>query len=413
MPVSVVISTGIGRLHLFQSALAIHDAGIHVVVVTGWVPSRADSLMVRLASFVVRRDLRPGMEKRLMSRAFPVKSCFFAEAVAQIIRQLAHCMSPFLLDCEPLCWRLFGWQSKAYVCASYKIFHCRSGAGQGGAIEKARRLGLKVLIDHSALHPAVSARNLSDEYARWGQEIAIAPDVGVWNVVLEDCREADVIMVNANHIKDSFVDQGYSPEKLRVVYLGVRPDFFSLKKSYKVGETVRILYTGAFSILKGAEYTLESIRTLTDRGLSVQLDVYGSLDAPVAMRKRFDDLRIVYHGSVPQDDLKRVLSSSDIYLFPSLADGCAQSGMEALAAGLPVVATYQSGLPIVDGETGCVVPMKDSRAIADKVEWLCRHDAVRERIGRAAARMIAENYTWEKYSENVKRVYEELVGDVV
>ena len=114
---------------------------------------------------------------------------------------------------------------------------------------------------------------------------------------------------------------------------------------------------------------------------------------------------------MPQDDLKAFLAESDIYLFPSLADGCAQSGMEALTAGLPVVATYQSGLPITDGETGCVVPMKDAAAIADKIEWLIAHPEERERLGRNAAKMMRENYTWEKYAENVKRIYAELIGD--
>ena len=83
--------------------------------------------------------------------------------------------------------------------------------------------------------------------------------------------------------------------------------------------------------------------------------------------------------------------------------------MEALTAGLPVVATYQSGLPITDGETGCLVPMKDAIAIADKIEWLITHPEERERIGRNAAKMMRENYTWEKYAESVKGIYAELL----
>ena len=118
---------------------------------------------------------------------------------------------------------------------------------------------------------------------------------------------------------------------------------------------------------------------------------------------------VAFCGPVSQDDLKAFLSESDIYLFPSLADGCAQSGMEALTVGLPVVATYQSGLPITDGETGCVVPMKDAAAIANKIEWLIAHPEERKRLGVNAAKMMREKYTWEKYAENVKKVYEEII----
>ena len=84
--------------------------------------------------------------------------------------------------------------------------------------------------------------------------------------------------------------------------------------------------------------------------------------------------------------------------------------MEALSAGLPVVATQQSGLPITDGETGCVVAMKDAASIADKIEWLVAHYEERERIGRNAARMMRESYSWEKYAENMERVYKELLA---
>ena len=189
-----------------------------------------------------------------------------------------------------------------------------------------------------------------------------------------------------------------------------------------------MLFTGNFSLLKGAEYLLESLRILNERGIKVHYDVVGAVSAPKAMLEHFNaetqrrgedtlnsklqtsNLPITFHGPVPQDDLKAFLAESDIYLFPSLADGCAQSGMEALTAGLPVVATYQSGLPITDGETGCVVPMKDAAAIADKIEWLIANPQECERLGRNAAKMMRENYTWEKYAENVKRIYAELYG---
>lgn len=405
----VILSIGLGRLHFVDTASSLARANVEVLLICGWVPRKPNSLLVKLASKIVGRDLSSGMKKRII-KVPGVRVCplGFVEFFYHAVRVVGIKMKLPVRSVQVFAWRLFGCFSRRGIVHA-DIFHCRSGAGQGGAIATARKRGMKILVDHSALHPAISGRNLQEDYARWGQPLAISPHLGVWEVVLEDCREADMIMVNANHIRDSFVEQGYSPAMIRVVHLGVRSDFFSLKKSYKVGATIRILYTGAFSILKGAEYTLETIRILTDRGLSVQLDVYGSLDVPVAMRKRYEGLKIVYHGSVPQDDLKRALSSSDIYLFPSLADGCAQSGMEALAAGLPVVATYQSGLPITDGETGCVVPMKDPRTIADKIEWLNRHGTDRERIGRAAARLIREKYTWEKYAENVKKVYEELL----
>lgn len=432
-----ILSSGYGRLHLAQSADWLGKAGVDVKLVCGWVPKNPDSRVVRLCSKIVGRNLAPGLRKRAITLAAggEVHSCAWADFMcnALFIAERKIFEGRFHHQIAEFVWSLFGWHTKRYLKGK-GVFHVRSGAGQGGAIRLAKKKGMKVLVDHSALHPEQTESNLKADCERWGEPLPIAPNVGVWKNVMKDCAEADILMVNANHIRDSFVERGFDPKKIRVVYLGVRDDFRDVRirqlEMGKKNEVPRVLFTGNFSLLKGAEYLLESLRILNERGVKVHYDVVGVVSVPKAMLKHFNaetqrrgedslnselptsNLPITFHGPVPQDDLKAFLAESDIYLFPSLADGCAQSGMEALTAGLPVVATYQSGLPITDGATGCVVPMKDAAAIADKIEWLIANPQERERLGRNAAKMMRENYTWEKYAENVKGIYEELLkGD--
>ena len=456
-----ILSSGYGRLHLAQSAYWLGKAGVDVKLVCGWVPKNPDSWLVRFCSRIVGRNLAPGLRKRAITLAAggEVCSCAWADFMcnALFIAERKIFKGRYHHPIAEFAWSVFGWQSKRVIrrvandiltqrrrdaegggsalekdCGA--VFHVRSGAGQGGAIKTAKKRGMKVLVDHSALHPAQTENNLKADCDRWGEPLPIAPNAGVWKNVMKDCVEADILMVNANHIRDSFVERGYDSKKVRVVYLGVRDDFRDVTirrlESGKKNDVPRVLFTGNFSLLKGAEYLLESLRILNERGIKVHYDVVGVVSAPKAMLEHFNaetqrcregalnsklrtsNLPITFHGPVPQDDLKAFLAESDIYLFPSLADGCAQSGMEALTAGLPVVATYQSGLPITDGATGCVVPMKDAAAIADKIEWLIANPQERERLGRNAAKMMRENYTWEKYAENVKGIYEELLkGD--
>ena len=475
----LILSSGYGRLHLSQSAEYLGKAGVVVKLVCGWVPKNPNSWIVRLCSRIVGRDLAPGLRKRAitLSGDGEVYSCAWADFMcnALFIADRKIFNGRFHHFVAEFAWIVFGCQTKRFIKSVAKdvltqrrrdaekndelkdcgaVFHVRSGAGQGGAIKVAKKRGMKVLVDHSALHPAQTEFNLKEDYDRWGELLPIAPNAGVWINVMKDCAEADILMVNANHIRDSFVERGFDPKKVRVVYLGVRDDFrdVAIKRleSGKKNDVPRVLFTGNFSLLKGAEYLLESLRILNERGVKVHYDVVGAVSAPKMMLQRYKDLvvdggvennhveraehvdlskdgkhrekstrstcstwlknsTIAFHGPVPQDDLKAFLAESDIYLFPSLADGCAQSGMEALTAGLPVVATYQSGLPITDGETGCVVPMKDAAAIANKIEWLIAHPEERKRLGVNAAKMMREKYTWEKYAENVKKVYEEMI----
>lgn len=110
-------------------------------------------------------------------------------------------------------------------------------------------------------------------------------------------------------------------------------------------------------------------------------------------------------GQVPQDDLKGYLAMSDCYLFPSLCEGCAQSCMEALTAGLPVIATYESGLPITDGETGIVIDTADVKSIVDAVKRMASDKSLRMNLGMKAAEMMKNQYTWDVYANNMCEVY--------
>lgn len=407
--IRVVLATGHGPLHFIESGTWIAKSGVRLRMILGWIPKRADSFLCRMASKIVGRDLSAGFKRRMLQNApFEMVTTAFSEFVYQASRRVCSLFGKHPHIVDSWTWSLLGFQSRQYL-NGFDILQVRTGAGQGGLIKAAKKRGMKVIADHSALHPITCGNNLREDYARWGQTLAIGPGLGVWKNVEADCRQADIVVVNADHIKASFVENGYPPEKIKVAYLGVRKDFMGIKTEYRKSGTVKILYTGAFSILKGAEYLLESIRILVERGVDVECIIVGNVDAPKTLRDRYAHLPVKYVGRIPQDELVSYLKDCDIYLFPSLADGCAKSGMEAMAAGMCIVATRESGLPITDGANGCFAPKKDATAIADKIEWLAAKPEERERLGRNAAKLIQENYTWEKYVETITKIYEELL----
>ena len=407
--IKVVLATGHGPLHFIESGTWIAKSGVRLRTILGWVPKRADSSLCHMASKIIGKDLSIGFKRRMLPNApFEIVTTAVSEVVNQLARRICMLFGkhPHLVDSWT--WSLLGFQSRQYL-KGFDILQVRTGAGQGGLIMAARKRGMKVIADHSALHPVTCGNNLREDYARWGQTLAIGPGLGVWKNVEADCRQADIVVVNADHIKASFIENGYPPEKIKVAYLGVRRDFMGIKTEYRKYGTLKILYTGAFSILKGAEYLLESIRILVERGVDVEYVIVGNVDAPKKLCDQYAQLPVKYVGRIPQDELVSYLKDCDIYLFPSLADGCAKSGMEAMAAGMCVVATRESGLPIMDGENGCFVPKKDATAIADKIEWLAANSEERERLGKNAAKLIRDNYTWEKYVETITKIYEELL----
>lgn len=416
-----VLSSGFGRLHLAQSADWLSKAGVSVRLVCGWVPLNPDGWLVRLCSRLVGRDLSAGMRKRrvVLQNGGEVLPCGWAEFLCQGLCLLNRIL--FRGRCQDavltFSWKIFGWQSRKYlkqVGSKNAIFHVRSGAGHGGAIDLAHQLGIPVVVDHSIAHPAFMEEHLRHEFERNGAMFDLGLNSSFWHMIIEDCEKADVLLVNSYFVRDTFIAQGYSADRIRVVYLGTRPDFFGLRtvKACNRGDRkLKLLFTGGFGFRKGAEYILESIKLL--KGLTsipFEMDVVGDYCGAKGLLNSYvcDDLPITFHGPVPQDDLKRFLATSDIYVFPSLAEGCACSGMEAMSAGLCVVATHESGFPIENDKNGCIVPGKDAKAIAIRVLWLMEHPEEIDSMGSAAAELIRSRYTWEQYAEKVRQIYDEL-----
>jgi glycosyltransferase involved in cell wall biosynthesis len=274
---------------------------------------------------------------------------------------------------------------------------------------------MKVLADHSIAHPGWMENHLRAAYERNGQRFDLGISSPFWQLVQQDCAQADLVLVNSQFVKETFLREGFPEDKLRVTYLGVRSDFHALRDwiarpPLANGDPLRILFTGGFGFRKGAEFFLAAIRMLRQRGIPCEVTLVGSYAEARPLLAQYADLaqQIRLMGHVAQDGLKDFLREADLYLFPSLAEGCAQSGMEALAAGLCVIATRESGLPITDGETGYLVPVQDAGAIAERIAWLAKNPAALQRVGQHACAMMTD-YTWEAYARNVRCVYEELI----
>jgi glycosyltransferase involved in cell wall biosynthesis len=253
------------------------------------------------------------------------------------------------------------------------------------------------------------------------------PDDPFWRLVLRDCAEADVLLVNSDFVRETFVDAGYPATKIRVVYLGVRDDFIAIGNRSPArggsaveraqeavgangGEEIRLLFTGRFGERKGCDVLLAAMRFLKERNVAVTLTVVGDCDRVYAPRLAEAAGRgdVHYHAFVPQRELKAFLAESDLYVFPSRAEGCACSGMEAMAAGLCVVATRESGLPITHGVDGFIVPAGDAEALARQIAWLAAHPVERLEASVAAMKKVGETMTWERYAAGVGAVYEEI-----
>lgn len=405
--VKVVLST-FGPLHLIKSAEFLSPL-VDIQVIQGWIPRWWNKWLLIPISRIIGYNLKRTIKKRTpVCLQHRNKGIGIPEFLLNIFQMFIK-NKKMLIKCEVFCYRLYGSLSRRYIKTA-DIFHVRSGSGRGGALEKAKKCGMKIIVDHSIAHPAYMEKNLRGEYIKNNMIFTMGISNQLWKDIIEDCNKADILLVNSSFVKDTFLAAGYDERKIRVVYLGVRKDFFSLKKNYRIKGPIRILFTGRFGFRKGAEYILKAMQELEKRNINYEFIVVGNNSEAHDLLKKYPVQHINIVGFVPQDDLKEYLAKSDIYLFPSLCEGCASSGMEAMASGLPVIATKESGLPIEDKKNGLIVKARSINEIVDSIIYLSSNEHFRKSIGLLAAETIQHNYTWEQYANNVYNIYTSLVN---
>lgn len=405
--IKVIIST-FGPLHLTKSAEFLSGL-IDVSIIQAWLPRLWNSWILTLASKKVGRDLHKTFRKRL-PQSVPMKKNHSVSLPEFYLfgHKLFHIGSPTKYQIKAA--KLYGLMSRKYI-KDADVFHVRSGSGLAGAIETAHERGMKVIVDHSIAHPAFMDRQLRDEYKKNEAVFDLGMDNPFWKAVLSDCNKADKLLVNSQFVKDTFVAEGYDADKISVILQGVRKDFLKLKQHYRQdkNETLKILFTGGFGFRKGAEYLLKALCRLDEMCVNYTMTVVGDSSSGLPLYERYAPKHVTFINTVPQDELKKYLSDSDVYLFPSLCEGCASSGMEAMAAGLPVIATAESGLPITDGQSGMLVKSKNVEQIVKSLLFIKDNPDISKKIGEIASRVIADNYTWEKYAANVTELYKEVL----
>src|SRR5262249_43050854 len=155
---------------------------------------------------------------------------------------------------------------------------------------------------------------------------------------------------------------------------------------------VRLRYVGHLSQRKGVSYLFEAMRQLRSVATLTLVGPRVGGDCPVleSELKRHDWLGTVPHGRVLD-----LMAEHDLFVFPSLFEGFALVILEAMAQGLPVIATPNSGgtMVIEDGINGFIVPIRDAAAIAERVSRLAEDRARLSEMSRAALQR-AEQMSW-------------------
>lgn len=226
-------------------------------------------------------------------------------------------------------------------------------------------------------------------------------------------RNFAYIMVISKELRQSFIEQGYNEKKIKVGYFGVDTTNNNIKLKLNWSRAPIIIFVGRLSVDKGCDCLLRACKILAKQGESFKLYLVGN-----GNRKYFLDMaikfglkdRVFFTGF--QRDFASLLVKSDIFVLPSRGEGLPISILEAMAYGLPIIATKVGGIPelIDEGKNGFLIPSGDAISLADAIRKMIKKGKnARYIIGLKNREKIEKLFSSRKMIENYLGVYKNMI----
>jgi glycosyltransferase involved in cell wall biosynthesis len=212
---------------------------------------------------------------------------------------------------------------------------------------------------------------------------------------------ADVIVCGSRFVQDMIAKVGGPIEKTIIINYGVDSPIQPPRSvAHRGSEKTRVLFVGEVGFRKGAHYLIEAARQIAQE---FEFRFCGSIALPEIITQNLPP-NVSLKGIVPRAEINEQYAWADIFCLPSLVEGSATVTYEAMAAGLPIVTTPQSGSIVRDGIDGFLISPGDPNAIIDSLnrcrrgDLPARREPIRDRVDGPPS------FTFDAYRERLLRL---------
>jgi glycosyltransferase involved in cell wall biosynthesis len=262
-------------------------------------------------------------------------------------------------------------------------------------------IGLTALLAGKMLNLEISGIYHTDfpQYIRILTEDGFLESLA-WKYMQWFYGQLDTIFVNSEQYRQSWIERGIDPARLRILPRGLDTSLFKPERGesdfwqgFGSDGGVRLLFVGRVSKEKDLDVLVQAFRSLREEHLPVQLSIVGHGPYSAALAEIMPEA--CYTGYLDGTDLARAYASSDIFVFPSTTDTFGNVILEAQAAGLPVVVSDVGGPRelVTDGVNGLITRARDVTDFAAAVRRLVKDEPLRKSMSSAARRSV-EDRSW-------------------
>ena len=394
MKVSIIVG---GRFHAFELARELHRAGVLHRLITPYPKFKTrqwDLPNDRVVSLPLSLLLQKAAD-RLGGDALTMRG-------------------------QALFNHLFGHQAAQHLEGS-TVIHGWSGVSLP-ALHWARPRQIPVVLERSSSHMRVQCQLLEQEYASLGLTWQPATPTAVVNQELQEYELASRIAVPSLFVKRSFLGQGTAADRLIHNRFGANLQTFYPGK--KQDDVFRVVYSGHLSVRKGIHHLLKGFQVAKLANAELLLVGGATQDTPRLLATADDRVRAI--GHVPQPSLVKYYQNSSVFVMASIEEGLAYVQAEAMACGLPLICStntggedllrmagtepIQRGRGIEEYPAGFLVPVGDSDAIATCLQWLAEDPELLQSKRDAALTIAQQELSWRHYGDRARASYQTLVA---
>lgn len=277
-----------------------------------------------------------------------------------------------------------------------------------GLAEESSHRVLKV-FDAPNSHPVWLRKFWQDECDEFypGHKIPM-PDRAFVRIAKE-IEMADLVLCPSVFVKDSMVANGVPEERCFINHFGVNTSVFQPRT--ELPEVPVFVCVGNVCLRKGHQYLFRAFAKLKESHPGARLVCIGSCRPDFRKEwPKWKDL-VEYHPSLPHAEIATLLKNATAFVLASVEEGFARVLSEAMAAALPIIATYETGATTVvtNGEEGLIVPARDIEALHGAMRRLAEDGGLNMEMGEKARLAGAVKNTWDDYAG---RLYDRLCVEV-
>lgn len=382
----VIISSG-GKFNIFDVALQLQKHGLLCRLISSYPK-------FEVAKYGIRKDkIRSVIVKEILERGWKKLPGFLKDAynpqyfIHEVFDVLA---SEHLEDADIV-------QGGASFCLR--------------TLRKAKKRDAVTIVDRGNSHIQYQSKILKEEYEKFGAKILPfqLPHPKVIEKEIREYAEADYIAIPSLFVKRSFMEEGVPESKLILNQYGVDLSWF--KPAPKHDNVFRIIFGGGLSLRKGTHYLLQAFSELN---LSkAELLLIGAINDEIKpfLAKYSRNVRQMSYR--PLKELYKTYAEGSVFCLPSLDEGGGMVQHQAMACGLPVIGTTNSGAEDIvrDGLDGFIVPIRDVRALKEKILYLYENPKAREAMGKSALKRMQSGFTWDDYGRRMIESYNSILSN--